>query len=137
MAICPKCNKEIDELIYYSKVEVSQNCRLDNKGNMEYDAFDDPGEHSDEEYACPYCNEALAGTEVNAIKILKSSKKTGPRYVVRLKKEKYVDVTVKAKSKKEAEDKAIEGDYDEDQVIEDEFLLPSSEWTVINVEKKR
>ena len=70
MAKCPKCNKEIDELSYDSKVEVTQNFSLGN-GIGNYDSMDNYGDHSDEAYKCTECYETLATTKEEAINFLK------------------------------------------------------------------
>jgi len=55
-------------------------------------------------------------------------------YKVKFKKIKYMDIIVEAKNKKEAKRKAVEGEYKE--IIKDEFILPSTEWEIIKVEKQ-
>lgn len=56
------------------------------------------------------------------------------KYSVLQKKTKFAKIFVKAKNKKEAERKAYEGDFDYDtDVIESEFLLPSTEWETVDI----
>ena len=58
------------------------------------------------------------------------------KYVVKQKKEKFVEITVEAKNKKEAIKKVEGGEYDpSSDVLEDEYLLPSSDWETIEVRR--
>lgn len=70
MVKCPKCKKEIEELTYASKVEVSQTFGVDD-GKPTYSEMDDYGNHSNEEYVCPECNQTLFTDEDKAIEFLK------------------------------------------------------------------
>lgn len=57
------------------------------------------------------------------------------KYVVKQKKEKYIEVTIEAKNKEEAKRKVEEEEYRLSDVLEDEYLLPSSDWETISVEE--
>lgn len=58
------------------------------------------------------------------------------KYTIKQKKEKYVEITVEAKSDKKAQEMVDDGDYNpETDVLEDEFLLPSSDWETIEIRK--
>jgi DNA-directed RNA polymerase subunit RPC12/RpoP len=65
MGKCSACGKEIDHLIYYSKVEATQTFN-----GEDYSAIDDLGEHTDDEYHCPECDGLLTKDEEIAKQIL-------------------------------------------------------------------
>ena len=52
-------------------------------------------------------------------------------YKIKMQKKKYLEYIVEAKNKERAIEKAFEGDYVD--VTESEFLLPSSDWEVIDI----
>ncbi len=55
------------------------------------------------------------------------------KYIVKQAKTKYVEIFLTAKNKEEAEQKAIEGDYDlADDVIEGEVFFPT-EWETVSI----
>lgn len=58
-------------------------------------------------------------------------------YIIKQKKEKYIETKIQAKSKQEALKKLEEGEFDSDDVLEDEFLLPSSDWDIVSIKKER
>ena len=68
--VCPKCNKKIDSLLYFSKVEVSQDFDLDN-GEPNYGSMEDFGDHTDDHYACPECFETICTEEEDAVQFMK------------------------------------------------------------------
>ena len=68
--ICHKCGGELNNLMYNSKVEVSQVFSLNN-GVGDYEAMDNYGNHSDDNYTCPHCSRTLATSEEDAIRILR------------------------------------------------------------------
>jgi len=59
------------------------------------------------------------------------------KYFITQKREKYIRITIEAKNKKEALEKLDDGDYAAEDILEDEFLLPSSNWETIKVEKAK
>lgn len=69
--ICPKCHKKVDELNYCSKVDASQTFEVDDEGNPYYSVMD-YGDHSNEKWYCPECNELLFTDEDKAIEFLKT-----------------------------------------------------------------
>jgi hypothetical protein len=71
---CQKCKKEIKELIYNSKVEVSQTFELDENNKVNYGSMEDYGDHYDDEYSCPNCDTVLFRDEDTATKFLLEEK---------------------------------------------------------------
>ena len=58
------------------------------------------------------------------------------KYVVKLARTKFVEITVDAKDKEEAKRKVMEGEYKKEDVLEDEYFLPSTDWEVTTVKLK-
>ena len=78
MSKCRKCQKEINDLTYNSKVEVSQTFDVSEEDNGEikhnYGVMDDFGDHYDDEYCCPLCFVVLFRKEEDATNFLLGKK---------------------------------------------------------------
>jgi DNA-directed RNA polymerase subunit RPC12/RpoP len=71
MPKCPRCGKEIDHLIEYSKEWRKYRVRL--VGNyIEYEEIDEAAVVIDHEYVCPECDSTIAITEEGAKEFLRS-----------------------------------------------------------------
>jgi hypothetical protein len=68
---CPNCFKELYELGYASKVQVTQTCTLGVDGELDYSAIEDYGDHIDDEYFCRECGTQPGKSVDEAKKILK------------------------------------------------------------------
>jgi DNA-directed RNA polymerase subunit RPC12/RpoP len=73
---CPKCGKEIEELIYYQEgVVQSYWVGLDKDGDIEYNKIEDIYDNSDGGvYCCPHCEAELFDDEDEARKFLLGKK---------------------------------------------------------------
>jgi hypothetical protein len=69
--ICPDCKKEIDSLKYSSNVFTVQNFTIEDD-EPSYSSMEEFGDHSNEEYHCPYCDHIIATSEKKAILFLKT-----------------------------------------------------------------
>lgn len=63
--VCPKCNKKIDYLMHFSKVEACQ----DYNGGDDYGPMDF-GNHTDDKYECPHCSKVLFEDDEDAKKFM-------------------------------------------------------------------
>jgi hypothetical protein len=72
MAKCPKCGKEIEELLYYA-YELNHAHAFVGEGGLEYHNWDTlPDVRGDPDYECPECGAVLAHSEEEAERFLKS-----------------------------------------------------------------
>jgi len=73
MPKCPKCNSNIDYLVYYGKALEKASLFLSDSKTAEYDNWDTIGIGTTPEYECPECNEVLFTDEEEAVKFLKNA----------------------------------------------------------------
>jgi hypothetical protein len=76
MAICPRCNEEVHELVNVCNRTTFYNAYLDDYGDMRY-TNEDYGEVDDSYYECPQCGETLFYDEDSAIGFLKQATEEG------------------------------------------------------------
>lgn len=68
--VCPKCGKEIDELVHWQTCEVKYRFYLDENGEEYYEQTNIAG-GDEPEYDCPLCGSKLFTDEQDAAKFLK------------------------------------------------------------------
>ena len=72
MPTCPKCNENVNVLIYVQLAERRYEVSLDEASVLDYNILDNYTDIKEEEYRCSECGATLFKDEGEAIKFLKS-----------------------------------------------------------------